>query len=60
LVVLILGSIIIRTQGSMIDVKDKIIADHEERLALNKEHLIQFDIDDADIEILKNKEPSKE
>ena len=60
LVVLILGSIIIRIQGSMIDVKDKVIADHEERLALNKEHLIQFEIDDADIEILKNKEPSKE
>lgn len=58
LVVLILGSIIIRLQGSMIDVKEKVIADHKERLALNKEHLIQFDVDDDAIEILKNKEPS--
>ena len=53
LVMLIIGCLIIRLQGSLVDVKTKLLEDNKERQERQKEHLITFDITDEDIDALR-------
>ncbi len=59
LVILIVGCIIIRLQGSLTNVKDKIIEASKERQERQKEHLITFEITDEDIDALKGVKASE-
>lgn len=59
LVMLIIGCLIIRLQGSLVDVKNKILEDNKERQERQKEHLITFEITDDDIDVLKGVKTSK-
>lgn len=59
LVMLIIGCLIIRLQGSLVNVKDKILEDNKERQERQKEHLITFEITDDDIDVLKGVKTSK-
>jgi hypothetical protein len=59
LVILIVGCLIIRLQGSLSNVKDKIIEANKERQERQKEHLITFEITDDDIDALRGVKASE-
>ena len=57
LAVLIIGSIIINIQGSLVNVKEKLIEDNEDRIARQKAQMEALNLDDESIDILVNDEP---
>jgi hypothetical protein len=59
LVILIVGCLIIRLQGSLSNVKDKILEANKERQERQKEHLITFEITDDDIDALRGVKASE-
>ena len=56
LVVLMVGSIIIKYQGSLVNVKEKLIEDKKEQIARQKAQEALLDLDDEEIDILVNKD----
>jgi hypothetical protein len=54
LVVLIVGSILIKHQGSLINVKDKLIEDKKEQIARQEAQMKALELDDENIDILIN------
>jgi hypothetical protein len=59
LIILIVGSLIIRLQGSLSNVKDKIIEANKDRQERQKDHLITFEITDEDIDALRGVKASE-
>lgn len=52
LVVLVVGSIIVNLQGSLVNVKEKLIEENEERQARQKAQMELLNLDDEEIDIL--------
>ena len=59
LIILIIGSLIIRLQGSLTNVKEKMLEDNRERQQRQMEHMITFEITDEDIDALRGGKASQ-